>query len=77
MSVSPQGYNLGGEPRNENPFWGEGEDQDVNKIFATAEITGGTGTPSVHTSKTVDGNNIIFGFSFNNLKGETGPQGER
>lgn len=77
MSVSPQGYNLGGEPYNENPFWGEGEDQDVNKIFATAEITGGTGTPSVQTSKTVEGSNIIFGFSFNNLKGETGAQGER
>lgn len=76
--ISPQGYNLGEDPKAKNPFWdGEGEDSDVNRIFATAEITGGTGTPSVQTSKTVSGHDITFGFSFNNLKGETGAQGER
>lgn len=77
MAISPQGYLLGKDPKNVNPFWGENEDASVNRIFATAEITGGTGTPSVQTSKTIDGNNITFGFSFNNLKGEQGEQGAR
>lgn len=72
--LSPQGYNIP-EPSNTNPFWGEGEDQDVNRIYATAEITGGTGTPSVQTSKTVSGHDITFGFNFHNLKGRAGDDG--
>ena len=84
--ISPQGYKLGAAPGSENPFWGEGEDSDVNKIFATATVDGGTGVPSVTTTKQISGNDIVFGFNFHNLKGErgatgatgaTGPQGEQ
>ena len=73
--ISPQGYKLGEAPESKNPFWGEGEDSDVNRIYATATVDDGTGVPSVSTSKTVSGNDITFGFDFHNLKGERGPQG--
>lgn len=73
--ISPQGYKLGEAPESKNPFWGEGEDSDVNKIYATASVDDGTGVPSVSTSKTISGNDITFGFDFHNLKGERGPQG--
>ena len=73
--ISPQGYKLGEAPEAKNPFWGEGEDSNVNKIYATATVDDGTGVPSVTTSKTVSGNDITFGFDFHNLKGERGPQG--
>ena len=73
--ISPQGYKLGEEPTSKNPFWGKGEDSDVNRIYATATVDDGTGVPSVSTSKTVNGNDITFGFDFHNLKGERGPQG--
>lgn len=73
--ISPQGYKLGEDPKSKNPFWGEGEDSSVNKIYATASVDDGTGVPSVTTSKTVSGNDITFGFDFHNLKGERGPQG--
>ena len=73
--ISPQGYKLGEEPTSKNPFWGKGENSDVNRIYATATVDDGTGVPSVSTSKTVSGNDITFGFDFHNLKGERGPQG--
>ena len=73
--ISPQGYKLGEAPEAKNPFWGEGEDSNVNKIYATATVDEGTGVPSVSTSKTVSGSDITFGFDFHNLKGERGPQG--
>ena len=73
--ISPQGYKLGEDPTNKNPFWNEGEDSDVNRIYATATVDEGTGVPSVSTSKSVSGNDITFGFDFHNLKGERGPQG--
>lgn len=73
--ISPQGYKLGEEPTSKNPFWGQGEDSDVNRIYATASVDDGTGVPSVTTSKTVSGSDITFGFDFHNLKGERGPQG--
>lgn len=73
--ISPQGYKLGEAPEAKNPFWGEGEDSNVNKIYATATVDDGTGVPSVSTTKTVSGNDITFGFDFHNLKGERGPQG--
>lgn len=73
--ISPQGYKLGEDPKSKNPFWGEGEDSSVNRIYATASVDDGTGVPSVTTSKTVSGSDITFGFDFHNLKGERGPQG--
>lgn len=73
--ISPQGYKLGEAPEAKNPFWSEGEDSNVNKIYATASVDDGTGVPSVTTSKTVSGSDITFGFDFHNLKGERGPQG--
>ena len=70
--ISPQGYKLGEDPKSKNPFWGEGEDSSVNRIYATATVDDGTGVPSVSTSKTVNGNDITFGFDFHNLKGKDG-----
>jgi len=75
MSVSPQGYNLGGEPRNENPFWGEGEDQDVNRIFMDVSITGGHGTPSASITKNISGHDILFSLLLKNLVGAPGEDG--
>ena len=74
--ISPQGYKLGEDPKSKNPFWGEGEDSDVNRIYATASVDDGTGVPSVSTSKTVSGNDITFGFDFHNLKGKEGDPGK-
>jgi len=75
--ISPQGYKLGAAPTSENPFWGEGEDSDVNKIFATATVDEGTGVPSVTTTKQISGNDITFGFKFHNLKGGRGDKGSQ
>ena len=73
--ISPQGYQLGADPKSKNPFWGEGEDSDVNRIFATASVDDGIGTPGVSVTKTVNGNDITFDFHFDNLKGESGTPG--
>ena len=73
--ISPQGYKLGEDPKNKNPFWNEGEDSSVNRIYATATVDEGTGVPSVNTSKTISGNDITFGFNFHNLKGKDGEPG--
>ena len=74
--ISPQGYKLGEDPKSQNPFWGEGEDSNVNKIYATASVDNGTGVPSVTTSKTVSGSDITFDFAFHNLKGKEGDPGK-
>lgn len=75
MSISPQGYLMGGDPKSQNPFWGEGEDSDVNRIYATASVDDGVGTPGVSVTKTVKGNDITFDFRFDNLKGAPGAPG--
>ena len=75
MSISPQGYLMGDDPKSQNPFWGEGEDSDVNKIYATASVDDGIGTPGVSVTKTVSGNDITFDFRFDNLKGAPGTPG--
>ena len=74
--ISPQGYLLGSDPKSKNPFWEGGENTD-NTITATAEITGGTGTPSVNVTKTTSDKNINFDFNFKNLKGEKGDPGPK
>ena len=74
--ISPQGYQLGADPKNKNPFWDEnGEDSSVNRIYATATVDDRTGVPGVVTSKSVSGNGITFNFDFHNLKGERGEAG--
>jgi len=74
--ISPQGYNLGEDPKAKNPFWdGSGEDSDVNRIYATATVDENVGTPSVQTTKSIDGHDITFGFEFHNLKGRDGTDG--
>ena len=73
--ISPQGYKLGEAPESKNPFWGEGEDSDLNRIYATASVDDSIGTPGVSVAKTVSGSDITFDFAFHNLKGERGPQG--
>ena len=76
MAISPQGYKLGGAPEAQNPFWGKGEDQSVDKIYATASVDNRTGVPGVVTSKHISGNDITFNFAFHNLKGEKGEKGD-
>ena len=73
--ISPQGYKLGEAPENKNPFWGEGEDSSVDRIYATASVDDGIGTPGVSVTKTVSGNDITFDFHFDNLKGAPGAPG--
>lgn len=73
--ISPQGYKLGEDPKSKNPFWGKGEDSDVNRIYATATVDDGVGTPGVSVTKTVNGNDITFDFHFDNLKGAPGTPG--
>ena len=75
MSISPQGYLMGDDPKSQNPFWGEGEDSDVNRIYATASVDDGIGTPGVSVTKTVSGHDITFDFHFDNLKGAPGTPG--
>ena len=73
--ISPQGYKLGEAPESKNPFWGQGEDSSVNRIYATATVDDGIGTPGVSVTKTVSGNDITFDFHFDNLKGAPGAPG--
>ena len=75
MSISPQGYLMGDDPKSQNPFWGNGEDSDVNRIYATASVDDGVGTPGASVTKTVKGNDITFDFHFDNLKGAPGTPG--
>ena len=75
MSISPQGYLMGDDPKSQNPFWGKGEDSDVNKIYATASVDDGIGTPGVSVTKKISGNDITFDFHFDNLKGAPGEPG--
>ena len=73
--ISPQGYKLGEAPESQNPFWNEGEDSSVNKIYATASVDDGIGTPGVSVTKKTNGNDITFDFHFDNLKGTPGAPG--
>lgn len=75
MSISPQGYLMGDDPKSQNPFWGNGEDSDVNRIYATASVDDGIGTPGVSVTKKISGNDITFDFRFDNLKGAPGAPG--
>ena len=74
--ISPQGYLLGSDPKSKNPFWEGGEDSDVNRIYATASVDDGVGTPGVSVTKTVSDNDITFDFRFDNLKGAPGAPGD-
>lgn len=76
MSISPQGYTLGGDPENINPFWGEDEQTNWT-IEAEATIDGTTGSPSVNVETDTDTTTKTktFTFEFSGLKGETGAQG--
>ncbi len=75
MSISPQGYNMGNKPTNENPFWGEGETDNVERIYATATETENGGSIAVTVTKRISGNNIYFDFNFQNTKGNPGQPG--
>ena len=73
--ISPQGYNLGKDPSSTNPFWGEDEDSNVNRIYMSATVYPGVGTPSVDITKRVSGSDIYFDMAMHNIKGETGAMG--
>lgn len=71
MSVSPQGYNYGEDPKSDNPFW---TDEDINdQLTASASVDDTSGIPSVRVTK----QNWNLEFAFSGLKGERGEQGER
>ena len=82
MSISPQGYTLGGDPQNINPFWGEDEQTNWT-IEAEATVDNTSGSPSVNVTESSDTTTKTktFSFAFSGLKGakgdtgETGPQG--
>lgn len=76
MSISPQGYTLGGDPQNINPFWGEDEQTNWT-IDAEATVDNTTGSPSVTVEAETDTTlkKKTFTFEFSGLKGETGATG--
>lgn len=76
MSISPQGYTLGGDPQNINPFWGEDE-QTTWTIDAEATVDNTTGSPSVNVETETDTTlkKKTFTFEFSGLKGEQGVPG--
>lgn len=76
MSISPQGYTLGGNPENINPFWGEDEETNWT-IEAEATVDNTSGSPSVNVTESSDTTTKTktFSFEFSGLKGETGAQG--
>ena len=69
MSISPQGYIYGKDPKSNNPFWTDGDIND--NLTATATVDNTTGTPTVEVSK----NGYNLNFAFHNLKGEKGDTG--
>lgn len=77
MSISPQGYTLGGDPENINPFWGEDEKTNWT-IEAEASVDNTTGTPSVVVETETDTTlkEKTFSFEFSGLKGEKGDKGD-
>lgn len=76
MSISPQGYTLGGNPENINPFWGEDEETNWT-IDAEATIDSSTGSPSVDVDTQTDTTlkKKTFIFNFKHLKGTPGTDG--
>lgn len=76
MSISPQGYTLGGDPQNVNPFWGEDE-QTTWTIEAEATVDNTSGSPSVNVETETDTTTKTktFAFAFSGLKGEKGNTG--
>lgn len=77
MSISPQGYTLGGDPQNINPFWGEDEQTNWT-IEAEATVDNTTGSPSVNVETETDTTTKTktFTFEFTGLKGEIGETGD-
>lgn len=77
MSISPQGYTLGGDPQNINPFWGEDE-QTTWTIEAEATVDNTSGSPSVNVETETDTTTKTktFTFEFTGLKGEKGDKGD-
>lgn len=77
MSISPQGYTLGGDPQNINPFWGEDEKTNWT-IEAEATVNSTSGSPSVNVETETDTTlkQKTFKFEFSGLKGAKGDTGE-
>lgn len=80
QEMSPQGYNLGGDPRNINPFF-EIYERGTTATIAVGEVTtqtleaGEDAEVSVHNSGTaVDG---VFDFTFKIPTGPAGADGEQ
>lgn len=76
MSISPQGYTLGGDPQNINPFWGEDEQTNWT-IEAEATVDNTSGSPSVNVETDTDTTlkKKTFTFEFSGLKGADGTNG--
>ena len=58
VRISPQGYNIGEEPVNENPFWSSEDNSDI---------------VSVQCTKTTAGDNDVYSWSYTDKDGVTIP----
>lgn len=72
MSISPQGYNMGSDPKNENPFWGSSpspviESRSIVSIIKTATV----GLVDTYTITYTDNTTSSFTVT-NGASGSTG-----
>lgn len=78
--LSPQGYNLGSEPFNENPFWGSGGGGGTASI-SVGEVTTHTGLPGTDADVEIDNvgssSEAVFDFDFTIPAGAKGDKGDK
>ena len=78
QNLNPQGYNYGLEPKNINPFWGNGGGGDIGDININVYVGEEVGTPYGYCEKYQDEETGEWNldFYFENIKGEQGEPGE-
>lgn len=78
QNLNPQGYNYGLEPKNINPFWGNGGGGDIGDININVYVGEEVGTPYGYCEKYKDEETGEWNldFHFENIKGEQGEPGE-
>lgn len=79
--LSPQGYNLGSEPFNENPFWGSGGGGGGTASISVGEVTTHTGLPGTDADVEIDNvgssSEAVFDFDFTIPAGAKGDKGDK
>lgn len=77
QNLNPQGYNYGLEPKNINPFWGNGGGGDIGDININVYVGEEVGTPYGYCEKYKDEETGEWNldFYFENIKGEQGESG--